>query len=67
MKKEYAPVLPFDATQTDKFVIYDEEKYTCHIDRYQAEKPIKMHHNTMVKYYSCNYDQKPVRLGGDMK
>lgn len=66
MKKEYSPVLPFDATQTDKFLIYDEQTYTCKIERYQTEKPIKLHHQAMVKYYSYNYEQKPVRLGGDM-
>lgn len=64
MKKDYAPVLPFDGTQTDKFVIYDQEAYTCHVDLYQTEKPIKLHHNSVVKYYSAKCNSKPVRLGG---
>ncbi|MCR5204452.1 MAG: hypothetical protein K6E47_05310 [Lachnospiraceae bacterium] len=64
MKKEYSPVLPFDGTMEDKFSIYDEEKYTCRVDLYQTEKPIKLHHNSMVKYYSYGVDVKPVRLGG---
>ena len=64
MDKKYAPVLPFDGTATDNFQVYDNMKYNCKIDQYQTESPIKMHHSTMVKYYTCKYEEKPVSLGG---
>ena len=63
MGKEYTPVLPFDGTMNDNFVIYDNTVYKCTVDSYQV--PIKLHHDAMVKYYSCNYEEKPVRIGGD--
>ena len=65
MDKEYSPVLPFDCTLNDNFVVYDNVKYECRIDRYQSEAPVSMHHSTMVKYYNCNFEEKPMRLGGD--
>lgn len=67
MMKEYTPILPFDATQNDQFVIYDKTTYVCRIDQYQTEKPVKLHHSSMVKYYNCSIDEEPVRLGGDGK
>lgn len=65
MKKEYTTLLPFDGTQNDKFEMYDKAEYKCGLDMYREEKPVKIHHNTMIKYYSCKYEEKPVRLGGD--
>ncbi|MBO4782299.1 MAG: hypothetical protein IK014_00715 [Lachnospiraceae bacterium] len=65
MKKEYAPILPFDGSQTDKFEMYDNADYRFGIDMYKDEKPVKLHHNSMIKYYSCKMEDKPVRLGGD--
>lgn len=65
MKKEYTPILPFDATQTDNFEIYEKAEYKFSLDMYREEKPVKLHHNSMIKYYSCNYEAKPVKLGGD--
>lgn len=64
MDKKYAPVLPFDGTEADNFEVYDKMTYNCKIDLYQSESPIKLHHSSMVKYYSCKYENKPVRLGG---
>ncbi|MBR4343314.1 MAG: hypothetical protein IKP88_11550 [Lachnospiraceae bacterium] len=64
MKKDYSPVLPFDGTLNDNFVVYDEVKYECKVDRYQTESPIRLHHKSVVKYYNCAVDEKPVRLGG---
>ena len=65
MEKKYTPVLPFDATINDSFIVYDNETYKCRIDQYQSENPIALHQKTMVKYYNCDYKEKPVRLGGD--
>ena len=57
MKKEYTPLLPFDGTQNDKFEMYDKAEYKCRLDMYREEKPVKIHHNTMIKYYSCKYEE----------
>lgn len=64
-KENFSPVLPFDATQTDNFLIYDNVKYVCGVDRYQADSPICLHQKSMVKYYTCSYSQTPVAIGGD--
>ena len=63
-KENFSPVLPFDATQTDNFLIYDNVKYSCAIDL-QKENMISMHQPSMVKYYECAADQTPIKIGGD--
>jgi len=63
--RSYSPVLPFDGTQNDSFLIYDNERYVCHVDHYKSESQVRLHHNTMVKYYSCKVSEEPVLLGGD--
>ena len=64
MDKEYSPVLPFDCTVNDNFIVYDNVTYRCGIDQYQAERTVKMHHSTMIKYYQCAQEEKPRKLGG---
>jgi len=64
MEKKYSPVLPFDCTVNDSFVVYNNVKYQCNIEKYQTEDPIRLHHNNMVKYYDCKYEDKPMKLGG---
>ncbi len=62
---EFAPVLPYDGSQNDNFTIYDNMKYVCRVDQYQADSPIRLHHNSLKKYYTCKYSSEPVCIGGD--
>lgn len=63
--KKYTPILPFDGTLADNFMIYDNVTYVCRIDRSSPDSPVKLHHDSMIKYYSYGYSQEPVKIGGD--
>ena len=65
MGKKYTPILPYDGSLNDNFIVYDDVKYKCNVDLYQTESPVKLHHESVVKYYSCVEEKKPMRIGGD--
>ncbi len=61
--KKYTPILPFNDTFKDGFVIYNQVVYTRDIALTEKEI-IDNHSDNMIKYYTTNI-QEPVKIGGD--
>ncbi|MCH5273727.1 MAG: hypothetical protein J1E35_08635 [Lachnospiraceae bacterium] len=56
----YTPLLPFDSTLADNFVIYYPTAYVRDISLIPPEK-IAMESGNLIKYYRCNItDPKPI-------
>lgn len=62
-EKNYSPILPFDITQRDSFIIYDNTTYSMDINLV-GDNPIQMNSPNMIKYYRCA-GTEPVKIGGD--
>ncbi|MGN0506977.1 MAG: hypothetical protein ACI4FZ_10475 [Lachnospiraceae bacterium] len=54
----HTPVLPFDSSMYDSFVIYDNPSYVC--DRDMCRGSIRMSSGNLIKYYSYQMDSKKV-------
>lgn len=61
-KKDYTPLLPFDSTVAENFVIYYPVPYARDITLIPPEK-IAMESGNVVKYYRCQMTE-PVAIGG---
>lgn len=61
--RKYTPILPFNDTMKDGFIIYNQVVYTRDIDLTEKEI-IDNHSDNMIKYYTTNI-QEPVKIGGD--
>ena len=60
---KFAPILPFEDTFKDGFIIYNQVVYTRDIALTEKEF-IDNHSDNMIKYYSTVV-QEPVKIGGD--
>ena len=60
---KYTPILPFEDSFKDGFVIYDQVVYTRDIALTEKEI-IDNHSDNMIKYYYTNVSE-PVKIGGD--
>ncbi len=60
---KYTPILPFEDTMKDGFVIYNQVVYTRDIALTEKEI-IDNHSDNMIKYYTTVM-QGPVKIGGD--
>ena len=60
-EKKYTPILPFDGTLNENFIIYDNQTYYKNIEYITPEKVNKESGN-IVKYYRCS-DVKPYYIG----
>ena len=60
-EKKYTPILPFDGTLNENFIIYDNQTYHQNIDYITPEK-VKKDSGNIVKYYRCS-DVKPCYIG----
>ncbi|MDD5901586.1 MAG: hypothetical protein PUC73_11920 [Lachnospiraceae bacterium] len=61
-EKRYAPLLPFDSTTADNFIIYYPVPYIRDINLIPPEK-IALESGNVVKYYRCQITE-PVPIGG---
>ena len=61
-EKGYAPLLPFDSTTADNFIIYYPVPYIRDINLIPPEK-IALESGNVVKYYRCQITE-PVPIGG---
>lgn len=61
-ESKYAPLLPFDSTLADNFVIYYPTAYVRDINLIPPEK-IAMESGNLIKYYRCNITE-PKPIGG---
>ncbi len=62
-EKKYTPLLPFQDTIRDGFIIYDNVTYTRDIALTEKEI-INNHSDSMIKYYSTTISE-PIKIGGD--
>lgn len=62
-EKQFTPILPFQDTMNDNFIIYDNTTYVRDIELAE-DRFIMMHNPNMIKYYTTQ-DVKPVKIGGD--
>lgn len=60
--RTYAPLLPFDSTETENFVIYYPTAYVRDISLIPPEK-IAMESGNVIKHY-CYHTESPVPIGG---
>jgi len=62
------PLLPFDSTVTDNFIIYSQSPFVKYERNrsYLDESTIMMNNPNMVKYYTVN-EEEPIKVGGDKK
>ena len=60
---KYTPILPFEDTMKDGFVIYNQVVYTRDIALTEKEI-IDNHSDNMIKYYTTVMHD-PVKIGGD--
>lgn len=61
-KQNYTPLLPFDSTVAENFVIYYPTAYVRDINLIPPEK-IAMESGNLIKYYRCNI-KEPTPVGG---
>ena len=61
-EKEYTPLLPFDSTAAENFVIYYPVPYVRDIALIPPEK-IAMESGNVIKYYNCKFTD-PTPIGG---
>ncbi len=61
---KYSPILPYDCTGFDNFIIYTPVGYTRDLSISEDDDPLKMHNPNMIKYYRCE-STEPVKIGGD--
>ncbi|WP_066714272.1 hypothetical protein [Clostridium sp. Marseille-P299] len=61
--KDYTPILPYDITLGESFVIYDNTTYQRDHDLCNKET-IHMESGNIVKYSTCNIT-KATKIGGD--
>ena len=54
----HTPVLPFDSSLYDSFVIYDNPPYVCNRD--MCWNSIRKSSGNLIKYYSYQMDAKKV-------
>ncbi len=60
--QNYTPLLPFDSTVAENFVIYYPTPYVRDINLIPPEK-IAMESGNLIKYYRCNITE-PKPVGG---
>ncbi|MBO4496885.1 MAG: hypothetical protein IJL07_12245 [Lachnospiraceae bacterium] len=60
----FAPILPFDQTGFDNFIIYNPTGYTRDLSISEDDEPLKMHNPNMIKYFRCE-NTEPIKIGGD--
>ena len=61
-EKGYTPLLPFDSTLAENFIIYYPVPYVRDVNFIPPEK-IAMESGNIVKYYRCQMAE-PVPVGG---
>ena len=61
-EKGYTPLLPFDSTVAENFIIYYPTPYIRDVNLIPPEK-IAMESGNVVKYYRCQIAE-PVAIGG---
>lgn len=61
-KNDYTPLLPFDSTVAENFVIYYPTAYVRDINLIPPEK-IAMESGNVIKYYRC-ISTEPIPIGG---
>lgn len=61
-EKSYTPLLPFDSTVAENFVIYYPIPYIRDINLIPPEK-IAMESGNVIKYYSYQFSE-PIAIGG---
>lgn len=61
-EKGYTPLLPFDSTVAENFIIYYPVHYVRDINLIPPEK-IAMESGNVVKYYRCQVTE-PIPIGG---
>lgn len=61
-QSNYTPLLPFDSTETENFIIYYPTAYVRDINLIPPEK-IAMESGNVIKYY-CYHMGTPVPIGG---
>lgn len=61
-KSDYTPLLPFDSTVAENFVIYYPTAYVRDINLIPPEK-IAMESGNVIKYYRC-VSTEPTPIGG---
>ncbi|MBP5184287.1 MAG: hypothetical protein J6113_04180 [Lachnospiraceae bacterium] len=61
-KTETAPLSPFDITEGESFLLYDNMKYNCDTDLCQGM--IKIESGNVCKGYRLK-ETEPVKIGGD--
>lgn len=59
----YSPVLPFDCTYGEHFMIYDNMTYVRDLDLCDEES-IRMLSGNIFKYFTCNM-MNACKVGGD--
>lgn len=59
--KKYTPILPFDGTIGENFIIYDNQTYHQDINYITADH-VKKDSGNIIKYYRCS-DIKPCYIG----
>lgn len=60
-EKKYTPILPFDGTLSENFIIYDNQTYHQNIDYVRSEY-VRKDSGNIIKYYRCS-DVKPYYVG----
>ncbi|MCR5684794.1 MAG: hypothetical protein K6G81_05155 [Lachnospiraceae bacterium] len=60
--KQFTPVLPFNDSFKDAFLIYDNVTYRR--DLALTECGTMLHNKNMIKYYTAA-NAEPVKIGGD--
>ncbi len=59
---KYTPILPFDSTAAENFIIYYPTAYVRDINLIPPEK-IAMESGNLIKYYRCS-TKEPMPVGG---
>ena len=61
---KFAPVLPYDNSGFDNFIIYTPTSFTRDLSIAEDDEPLKLHNPNMIKYFRCE-SAEPVKIGGD--
>lgn len=62
-KKEYLKLLPFNDSERDNFLCYDNASY--YPNRDNIANQIQMESGNIVKYYGAAVKNKVIKIGGD--
>ena len=62
-ENKFTPILPFQDTMNDNFIIYDNVVYYRNKDL-ATDADVKIHNPNMIKYYTTAVIE-PVKIGGD--